>query len=153
MKLIRAHVCDAERIWKMQRLAFQDLLLKYRDFDTNPGNETKETVENKLKQPFTYFYFIHTDETLAGAVRVVDKKDASRKRVAPIFILKEFRNQGLAQMAFRAIEKIHGEDGWALDTILQEPGHCHLYEKLGYVKTGVTERINEEMDIVFYRKG
>jgi hypothetical protein len=41
---------------------------------------------------------------------------------------------------------------WELDTILQEKGLCHLYEKLGYRKTGKTEEIKEGMTIVFYEK-
>jgi hypothetical protein len=39
-----------------------------------------------------------------------------------------------------------------LDTILQEKGNCHLYEKIGYKKTGKIEKINERMDIVYYEK-
>ena len=53
---------------------------------------------------------------------------------------------------FAEIEKIHGSDNWCLDTILQETGNCYLYEKLGYKKTGVTEKINDYMDIVYYEK-
>jgi len=39
-----------------------------------------------------------------------------------------------------------------LDTILEEAGNCHLYEKIGYMKTGKTEVINEKMTLVFYEK-
>lgn len=66
--------------------------------------------------------------------------------------MKEFRNRGLAQRTFDEIEKIHGANNWKLDTILQEKGNCHLYEKMGYVKTGMTEKVNERMDIVYYEK-
>jgi GNAT superfamily N-acetyltransferase len=66
--------------------------------------------------------------------------------------MKEFRGKGLAQKTFEEIEKIHGSDNWSLDTILQETGNCYLYEKLGYKKTGVTEKINDRMDIVYYEK-
>jgi hypothetical protein len=31
--------------------------------------------------------------------------------------------------------------GWILNTILQESGNCHLYEKIGYRKTGEMEKI------------
>lgn len=65
---------------------------------------------------------------------------------------KEFRNKGIAQKTFDEIEKIHGNENWKLDTILQEKGNCHLYEKLGYKKTGIIENINERMDIVYYEK-
>ena len=66
--------------------------------------------------------------------------------------MKEYRNKGLAQKTFEEIEKIHGGDNWMLDTILQEEGNCYLYEKLGYKRTGETEKINERMDIVYYEK-
>ena len=152
MKLRRATVHDLDKLWSMQTEAFADLLYHYRDYETSPGNESKERIKAKLLDESTYFYFICLGERAAGAVRVVDRKDGSRKRVAPIFIMKEFRNKRLAQRAFREIEALHGADNWMLDTILQEKGNCHLYEKLGYVRTGVIEPINEQMDIVYYEK-
>ena len=145
MKLIRANVNDCEKIWKMQTEAFSDLLEKYQDYETSPGNEAKERIEAKLSQEFTYFYYIFDGDNLVGAIRVVDKKDGSRKRVAPVFIMKEFRNKGLAQKAFEEVEKIHGHDNWKLDTILQEEGNCYLYEKLGYKRTGLVENINDKI--------
>ena len=47
---------------------------------------------------------------------------------------------------------MHGDDNWELDTILQEPKNCHLYEKMGYRQTGRTEVINERLTLVFYEK-
>ena len=152
MRLVRGDLNDCDKIWTMQIKAFSDLLEKYQDYETSPGNEEKERIEAKLLQEFTYFYYIFDDDDLVGAIRVVDKKDGSRKRVAPIFIMKEFRNRGLAQKTFEEVEKIHGSDNWKLDTILQEEGNCHLYEKLGYKRTGVVENVNERMDIVYYEK-
>lgn len=152
MKLIRANINDCEKIWKMQKEAFADLLEKYQDYETSPANEPVEKIKAKLLDSFTYFYFIYDDDALVGAVRVVHRNDGSRKRIAPIFIMKEFRGKGLAQKTFEEIEKIHGNDNWCLDTILQETGNCYLYEKLGYKKTGVTEKINDRMDIVYYEK-
>ena len=152
MKLVRASVNDCDKIRNMQIEAFSDLLKKYEDYETNPGAETKERIMDKLLDPFTYFYFIFFDEAIVGAVRVVDKKDGSRKRISPIFIMKEFRGKGLAQKTFDEIEKIHGNNNWKLDTILQEEGNCYLYEKLGYTKTGIIKKINDKMDIVHYEK-
>ena len=152
MKLIRANINDCEKIWKMQKEAFADLLEKYQDYKPSPANEPVEKIKAKLLDSFTYFYFIYDDDALVGAVRVVHRNDSSRKRIAPIFIMKEFRGKGLAQKTFEEIEKIHGSDNWSLDTILQETGNCYLYEKLGYKKTGVTEKINDRMDIVYYEK-
>ena len=51
------------------------------------------------------------------------------------------------------IEKMHsGVERWFLDTIFQEAGNCHLYEKIGYKRTGKMEEINESMTLVFYEK-
>ena len=152
MRLVRANVSDCEKIWSLQIEAFADLLAKYQDYETSPGNEPKENIQAKLLDEFTFFYFIYLEDEIAGAVRVVDRKNGNRKRIAPIFIMKKFRNRGLAQMTFKEIEKIHGSKNWMLDTILQEAGNCYLYEKLGYQRTGEIENINERMDIVYYEK-
>ena len=152
MKLVRADINDCDKIWNMQKEAFADLLDKYQDYDTSPVCERRERIETKLLETFTYFYYIYFENEIAGAVRVVDKKDGSRKRVSPIFIIKEYRNKGLAQKTFEEIEKIHGSDNWELATILQEEGNCYLYEKLGYKKSGTITKINDRMDIVGYEK-
>ena len=152
MELVTITMDDAEELWKMQVTAFAELLEKYHDYDTNPAAETIERVQIRLAQPSTYYYFIISQKRKVGAVRVVDMKDGSRKRISPIFIMKEFRGHGLAQEAIKAVEEIHGSKHWQLDTILQEKGNCYLYEKMGYRRTGRTEVINERMTIVDYVK-
>ena len=72
---------------------------------------------------------------------------------APLFVLPAYWNHGIARQAIRLSEEIHGDKGWSLDTILQEPGNCHLYEKMGYRQTGDTRMINDKLTLVFYRKG
>ena len=143
---------DAERIWHMQIEAFRELLERYQDMETSPGNESLEKVVNRLKQPFTYFYFIEAEGETAGAIRVTDDKNGSPKRISPLFILPEFRNRGLAQAAILEAERLHGSENWSLDTILQETGNCHLYEKMGYRRTGEAEAVNDRMTLVRYRK-
>ena len=86
----------------MQIKAFADLLEKYQDYATSPGNESKERIEAKLLQEFTYFYYIFDEDKVVGAVRIVDKKDGSRKRVSPIFIMKEFRNRGMMKLGMKS---------------------------------------------------
>ena len=152
IKLVRIGVNDAEKLWTMQVQAFQKLLDKYQDLETNPANETKEKIKTKLLQKQTFFYYIYEGNDIVGAIRVIDKKDGSRKRVAPVFIMEKFRNKGLAQKAFCELERIHGKDNWELDTIFQEKGNCYLYEKLGYIRIGEIDRINDRMDIVHYIK-
>lgn len=153
IELLRADIKDAKEIHAMQIEAFKELLEKYHDFDTNPANESVEKVEARLKQDFTYYYFICADSRKAGVVRVIDKKEnRTNKRISPIFVLPEFQGQGIAQKAIRLCEEIHGNENWELDTILQEPKNCYLYEKMGYRQTGSTRAVNEKLTLVLYEK-
>lgn len=152
VKLVRAGMEDAERIWTMQTEAFRELLERYRDYETSPGCEPPEKVRTRLAQGFTFFYFIETPEGTAGAIRVVDRGDGTAKRISPLFVMEKFRGKGIAHAAMREAERIHGDANWELDTILQEKGNCHLYEKMGYRRTGKTEEVNERLTLVFYRK-
>ena len=155
MELIlkRATCEDAELIWKMQIEAFSDLYEKYQDTDTSPATEPLEKILSRLRQCFTYYYIIEVDKNIVGALRVVDKKEkGSAKRISPIFILKKYRNMGIAQAAIIEAERIHGNDNWELDTILSEKGNCYLYEKMGFKSTGKTVKVNDKMTLVFYQK-
>ena len=143
---------DIETVWKMQVEAFTGLLEKYQDFDTSPAAEPIDKVIARFEQPWTTYFFIVADGEKVGVVRVVDMKDGSRKRISPIWIMSEYRNKGYAQDTILAVEEIYGSDNWCLDTILQEKGNLHLYEKMGYHQTGRVEKINDRMDIVFYEK-
>lgn len=152
VELIRISVDDAKKLWTMQVKAFQKLLDKYQDFETNPANETEEEIKTKLLQKYTFFYYICENNDIVGAIRVIDKKNGNRKRVSPVFIMEKFRNKGIAQKVFYEIERIHGNDNWELDTIFQEKGNCYLYEKLGYIRIGEIKKISDKMDIVHYIK-
>ena len=153
VRLVRISIEDAEKLWKMQVKAFQNLYEKYQDAETSPATESMDKILMRLKQPFTYYYFIEADNTTVGAIRVVDRHEAGKtKRISPVFVMQEYRNKGLAQKAMILAEEIHGCSHWELDTILQEKGNCYLYEKMGYHRTGRTEVINDKMTLVFYKK-
>ena len=152
IELVRASIADAATIWEMQKIAFAELLERYQDFDLNPGNEPLEKVQWRLSLPATYFYFIQADGVNAGAIRIIDHHDESPKKISPLFVMPEYRGMGMAQAALQTAEAIYGSDNWRLDTILQEKGNCHLYEKMGYHQTGETKVINDKMTLVFYAK-
>ena len=153
MKLVKADKSDLETILQMQTEAFMPMLQKYRDYETSPANEKYEDILFRFNQPQTTYYIIEVDSHKVGVIRIVDFKDEStRKRISPIFIMSEYRNNGYAQQAIAEAERLHGSTYWSLDTILQEQGNCYLYEKLGYKKTGKTEIINDRLTLVFYEK-
>lgn len=56
--LVRATIQDAENLWKMQIVAFQDLYAKYQDPETSPATETLEKTMTRLEQPYTYFHYV-----------------------------------------------------------------------------------------------
>ena len=124
----------------------------FKDYDMSPAAESLDKIIARFEQPWTTYFFIEAEGEDVGAIRVVDKKDGSRKRISPLWIMEEYRGKGYAQDAIRAVEALYGEHHWELDTILQEEGNLHLYEKMGYHRTGKTDRINERMDIVYYEK-
>ena len=153
VKLVRIGIGEAEKLWKMQIKAFQSLYERYQDTETSPGAEKIDKILMRLKQPFTYYYFIKVDDKNVGAIRIVDHKEVGKvKRISPIFVMPEYRNKGYAQKAIQLAEEIHGNSDWELDTILQEKGNCYLYEKMGYHQTGKTETINDKLTLVFYAK-
>ena len=150
MELIRAGADDAQALWEMQVQAFSGLLEKYRDYGTSPAAEKLEKVQARLSDG-SFFYFICEGGEKVGAIRIVVGEDGT-KRISPLFIMQRFRRKGYAMQAIRLAENLHGKHGWALETILQEDGNCRLYERLGYKRTGRTEKINEYMDLVYYEK-
>ena len=152
VKLIKASRDDMKTIWLMQKEAFGGLLEKYQDHGISPASESYERIIEKYEMEGSFYYFISDSGVNVGVIRIIDKNDGNRKRISPIWIMSEYRNKGYAQAAIMEAERIHGADNWSLDTILQEKGNLHLYEKLGYHRTGKIEKINDRMDIVYYEK-
>ena len=150
IKLKRVTIDDIDEIIKMQKESFKPLLDKYHDNEENPYHESFDKVKYKIENYF--YYFIIIDDEKVGAIAIRDKKDGTKKKIAPLYILPKFQNKGYAQLAMKEVERIHGEDNWKLDTILEEKGNCHLYEKFGYRQTGKIEKISDIQTIVFYEK-
>lgn len=144
---------ECEIIHHMQMISFAPLLEKYQDFDTNPGNEDINQIYRRFDQPFTDYYLIESENEIVGAIRIIKNEDEKTCRVSPLFILPKYQGRGIAQDVFNLMEQIYPWAlKWKLDTILEERGNCYLYEKIGYKKTGKTEKINEKMTIVYYEK-
>ena len=153
VRLVRIGIEDAEKLWNMQITAFKELYDKYQDTETSPAAEPMDNIIMRLKQPFTYYYFIIANGIAAGAIRIVDKHEYSvTKRISPVFVMPEYRNRGLAQKAIKLAEEKHGASGWELDTILEEKGSCYLYKKMGYYQTREFKAINKKMTLVCYKK-
>lgn len=73
--------------------------------------------------------------------------------ISPIFIIPKFQNKGIASTVIEQLFGIYPNTiEWRLDTIKQETGNCHLYEKCDFVRTGEEIVVNKKMTLVKYVK-
>lgn len=152
IKLVLATRDDAELIHQMKYEAFLPLYEKYHDDETSPVKETLEKVIMKLEQETTDYYLIRYQGENVGAVRVCERQE-NVFYISPIFILPAYQNRGIAHTVIQLLfEKYRRAVTWRLDTILQEKGNCHLYEKCGFVRVGEEKKVNEKMTLIDYER-
>lgn len=152
VSLEKAQLKDAEELFGMQLAAFTPLLEKYRDFATSPANEPIERMKARILELDGGFYKIVAGKTLVGAIRIRQKENL-RFWIGPLFIAPCFQGRGMAQCALAAAEKFFPQAvSWHLDTLLEEQGNCHLYEKMGYKRVGAAEKLNLRTTLVHYEK-
>ena len=175
VELILATADDAELIHNMKYEAFMPLYEKYHDDETTPVNEKMDKLNYQLTHSNSQYYLIKLGEENVGAIRAARKIRKNQNRedcdnnsnnaqgepeyvqdvlfISPLFILPEYQNRGIAQTAIKKVFDLYPDAvTWRLDTIKQEKGNCHLYEKCGFVQTGGEHVVNEEMTLVDYEK-
>lgn len=152
IRLEKAKNSDAQAIFEIQVMAFMPLLEKYKDYHTNPAKETIERVITRINNPNGRFYKILVNNNLVGAICVFWREDV-QFWISPMFILPTEQGKGIAQKAIKLIEEMFPQAiTWELATILEEKRNCHLYEKMGYIKTGISKELNENATLIFYKK-
>ncbi len=154
MEIVEFKEKDLDVVFELQRAAYRSLYETYQDDATNPYMESKETVLQKYTRSGTKGYLFIKDDIPVGTVRIAIDPENKSGRVSALGVHPQYQGQGIAQQALLRIEQMHSDvERWYLDTILEEAGNCHLYEKIGYKKTGKFEKINDKMTLVFYKKG
>ncbi len=151
VSLVRASEEDARLLYEMQLRAFRRLLTKYRDYATSPANEPMSRTLARMRQAETEYYVVWEDGVPVGGLRI--RLLDARALLGPLYVVPEKQGRGIMQAALGEIEGLHPEAQiWELETIREEAGNCHLYEKMGYRLTGAREVVNERMTLVWYRK-
>lgn len=139
----------------MQVESFMPLYEKYHD-EGSPAIEPFEKVRDRALQDCRKYYFVVKDGARVGAINIGYKpweEDKSILHISPLFILPKYWNKGYGYVAIQKAFEMHPEaTEWRLDTILQEKGNCHLYEKCGFARTGEEHVINDRMTIIDYVK-
>lgn len=157
INLVQATVEDAELLHKLQREAFMPLYEKYQDDETSPAKETLERITWKITEPNSEFYLIWFQGEVVGGIRIRHHRGnvvvSNVNWISPIFVIPAFQNRGIAQKAIQKAFELYPETiTWKLDTIKQESGNCHLYEKCGFIRVGTEHVVNEQMTLVDYEK-
>ncbi len=153
MEVVTFKESDIDAVFGIQQAAYKPLYDKYHDDNLNPYMESKETVLRKYMRMGTKGYLFLLRGVPVGAVRIILYPESKSAKVSALGVLPQYQGQVIAQQALLKIEKMHSDiERWFLDTILQEAGNCHLYEKIGYKRTGKIQVINEKLTLVFYEK-
>lgn len=148
IQLVRIKQSELKSAWLMQKIGFIDIFLKYFDI-INPVLQGYKRFSKKASR--VDMYWILANSVKVGEIWIGEKDDVCY--LANLFVLKKYRNRGIAQQAILSAETLYPDcRQWRLDTIKQEKRNCHLYEKLGYIPSGVEKKINKRMTIIDYEK-
>ncbi len=155
VKLEEVRADEIQQLYDMQVESFMPLYEKYHD-DMSPAIETIEKVKARAAQANRKYYFIVKDGARAGAINVGKKASDPEEGclyISPLFILPRYQKQGIGYAAIQKAFLLYPDAKvWKLDTILQEPGNCHLYEKCGFVRVGEEHIINDKMTLIDYER-
>lgn len=148
--LIKATRKDLTMILENQKAAFNDLLLKYKDIETNPALDTVEKLNKRLSNSETYI--IVKNDLNIGALSI-EKNSQGVIRLNRLFIIPSFQGKGIAQEVIKKVELMYdAEPAWELTTIKEEEKLRYLYEKMGYKVTGFEKELKDGMTLIQYRK-
>lgn len=151
IQLIKATPSDLETIVQGQKRAFYECYQRYQDHEMSPYNMTVDMMRHIMENAF--LYKILDDGVFVGAIYVCDNPDSRHMKLHGIFIDPDYQDKGIGRIAIEQVERLHHEAiSWVLETPHDLMRNHHLYEKLGYRKTGVVEVVNENLSIIHYRK-
>ncbi len=148
----RAKLEDAENLLEIQKKSFHEALELYKDYDTNPMFEKIEKISYKI-QNHDYFKII-ADGIIIGGINIYKKNDF-HYYINRIFIHPDFENLGIGKKAMEFIEKepdFQDAHIWTLETPHKSFKNHYFYEKLGYIRTGQVEEINENLKLIHFKK-
>ena len=143
---------DAHALFELQVAAFLPLLETYQDYATNPANETIDRVYARIHHPTSTFLKIMVDGKLVGAICIRWKEDV-HFRISPLFLAPDAQGKGFAKQAMVLAEARYPQaETWELSSLLEETKTCELYEKMGYVETGVRKPLTANATLIQYQK-
>ncbi|HDR4424062.1 TPA: GNAT family N-acetyltransferase, partial [Bacillus cereus] len=111
---------DAAVLFQMQLDSFNPLLNKYKDYNTNPANESIEKTIIRINNPSNNYYKMIIDSNLVGAI-CISKELPNKFWISPMFIHPSYQGKGIAQKVLILIEEMFPKArSFELATILEE---------------------------------
>jgi ribosomal protein S18 acetylase RimI-like enzyme len=145
----RTFVEEAEGILEVQKLAFNEDLETYKDYETSPATEPIKKLLYKINKNFHYTILI-LDSIIGGAELRLDSE--SECYINRIFLLPEFQNKGLGTQIMTYFENEFPKvEKWTLCTPHKNYRNHHFYEKLGYKKVG-EHKVMEGLNLIDFLK-
>lgn len=134
----------------MLKRGFLPTYFKYFD-KVNPIFTSYSKFSNRLRSDKNAAFWIIADRIKVGMIELQFKDDMVH--INNFYILKKYQNRGIGQTALINIHNKYSDcKRWHLFTIKQDKRNCYLYEKLGYISSGVEHRINKRMMLIEYEK-
>lgn len=150
IELVEIKKSELLKAYRFHFKGFIHTFIKYRD-KTNPIFMPFGKFKKYYNNPELVMFWIINNEVKVGQLWIVS--NLKTVKVARLFVLKKYQNNGIAQAAIKLTEKIYSDrQHWCLDTIKEEKNNCHLYEKLGYRATCEEHIVNKRMTIINYEK-
>lgn len=144
---------DVAALFQMQIDSFTPLLNKYKDYETNPANESIEKTILRINNTSSNYYKMIIDSNLVGAICISQKEIPYKFWISPMFIHPNYQGKRIAQRVLILIEEMFPKaQSFELATILEEERNCILYEKMGYKRTEVIKKLNDKTTLIYYKK-
>jgi ribosomal protein S18 acetylase RimI-like enzyme len=147
-KIIRADVNDAEKILKLQKLAYQIEADRYNNYDIPPLKQTISAIKEQFKNHI--FLKAVSEDKLIGSVRAHEKDGTCY--VGKLAVHPYMQNQGIATALMKAIETYYKPKRFELFVGSKSDNNIHLYQKLGYTTYKIDTYESSDIEILYMEK-
>jgi GNAT superfamily N-acetyltransferase len=149
LSIKRAGLNEAEALHSNQKEAFQEDLVSYQDFETNPACESIDQILFKINAYDYYAIYFH-DQIIGGVA--VQKRADNEYRISPMYLSPSYQNEGLGTQIVNSIISFYPDARlWSLSTPKPSLRNGHFYEKFGFIPVG-EHYINERLTLTHYQK-
>jgi ribosomal protein S18 acetylase RimI-like enzyme len=148
MKISKANKQAADKILKLQKLAYQSEAEIYDDFSIPPLIQTLE----QIKKDFSDKYFLKAkiDGEIIGPVRAYQNNSSCH--IGRLIVHPDFQCQGIGTKLMKKIEKKFGYvNRFELFTGHKSERNIRFYEKLGYHKFK-EKPVTDNLTFIFMEK-